>query len=152
MNAGQHHDVRALQALVAVEDSMIYGVESVGGMAAAAGAGAPVLTLLHAVSQAHRAARDSLTARLLGQHELVPAAAPGYAVPSLSGVAAALAFAAGLEDRCTADYRAAAALFSAAPLRGLAVAAVIGGAERTYLLRTAAGTAAPAAMQAFPGS
>lgn len=144
-------DTGVLGQLLAVENSVVYGVDSAGGMAAAAGAGAPVLALLHSVAQAHRAARDNLTVLLAARHAPVPTAAPGYSVPALITVSTVLGFVAGLEDHCSFVYRDAVSVLIAAQLRGMATGAVIAAAEHAYLLRTAAGTAAPAAMQAFPG-
>lgn len=141
-----------ITGLLELEDSVVYGVDAAGGVLAATGGSLADQQLMNAADAAHRARRDELTSLLEGMRVTVPAAAPGYRLPSsLTGVAPALAFVAGLEDRCAAEYRIAVELLVQPALRAVALDGLADAAVRATQLRTALGQPPGQALRAFPG-
>jgi hypothetical protein len=130
---------------------VIYGLEAAGGAAAAHGRAAAVALLVTA-DAVHRARRDALTGMLTARGLSPPAALPGYLVPQLGTGAAAVGFAAALEDATATGYREAVATLADPPLRRFAATALADAAVRASRLRATLGLPAALILQALPGT
>ncbi|MHB8339680.1 MAG: DUF4439 domain-containing protein [Mycobacteriales bacterium] len=145
--------ISTLSALLDLENSVIYGVDAAGGVLAASGASAELLTLAEQADESHRLRRDALTADLLARRATAPAALPAYAIPvPLGSVATALALLVELESRCTTAYRQAMLSLTGSKLRGFAVDALTDSAVRATRLQLLAGRSPATASTAFPGT
>ncbi|GHB12150.1 MULTISPECIES: ferritin-like domain-containing protein [Streptomyces] len=100
MNEADEQRLRALQAALAAEHAAVYGYGVVGGRI-----GAARRRDARAAWDAHRASRDALTRQVRELGGTPVAAAAGYALPfPVPDAAAAVRFAAQLEDRVAGVY------------------------------------------------
>jgi len=100
VNEADEQRLRALQAALAAEHAAVYGYGVVGGRI-----GAARRRDARAAWDAHRASRDALTRQVRELGGTPVAAAAGYALPfPVPDAAAAVRFAAQLEDRVAGVY------------------------------------------------
>jgi hypothetical protein len=144
-------DSAALQALVAAEDAAVFGLSAAGGRLNDLAPGGVAATVVAATYDVHRLRRDAWSAALRALKAPVPAAAPAYALPSLSTVAEATDVAAGLEERCGQAYDAALAGLTNRTVRAQVIAALTDAARLARTLLLTVGASAEQASTAFPG-
>lgn len=138
--------------LLALEHSLLFGVQSARGVAATHSAAASLLEVLDDSVAAHRTQRDDLNDLLDRWHVSAPVAAGAYVLPEASRDAlGALTMAIALEERAAATYLDAIGKTKDAGTRALCLTAMSQAAVRAARLRLASGTAADHVSTTFPG-